>query len=50
MGSAFSRLAFGAVMRAAREIADHGSFTFSNDAAGFTELEDIFRKFERTET
>ncbi len=50
VGSAFSRLAFGAVMRAAREIADHGSFTFSNDAAGFTELEDIFRKFDRTET
>ena len=50
VGSAFSRLAFDAVMRAAREIAEHGSFTFSKDAAGFTELEDIFRKFDRTET
>lgn len=45
VGSAFSRLALGAVVRAAREIADHGTFTFTEDAIGFAELEDIFRKF-----
>ena len=45
VGSAFSRLAFGALIRAAHEIADEGTFTFSKDAAGFAELEEIFRRF-----
>ena len=45
VGSAFSRLAFGALVRAAREIAEDGSFTFSKDAMGFAELEEIFGKF-----
>lgn len=45
VGSAFSRLAFGALIRAAREIAEQGTFTFSKDAAGFAELEEIFRRF-----
>ena len=47
VGSAFSRLAFGALMRAAREIAEQGTFTFLKDAAGFAELEDIFKGFSR---
>lgn len=45
VGSAFARLAFGALVRAAQEIAEHGTFTFSKDAMGFAELERIFRGF-----
>lgn len=47
VGSAFSRLAFGAVLSAAREILDQGTFTFAKDAAGFTQLEEIFRAYEQ---
>ena len=47
VGAAFARLAFGALARAAREIAEQGTFTFSKDAMGFAELEDIFREFSR---
>ena len=45
VGSAFSRLAFGALIRAAREILDKGGFSFAKDAAGFAELEGIFAGF-----
>ncbi len=45
VGSAFARLSFGALVRAAREIVEDGTFTFSKDAMGFAELEDIFRRF-----
>jgi 2-methylisocitrate lyase-like PEP mutase family enzyme len=45
VGSAFARLAFGALVRAAREIATQGTFTFANDAMGFAELERIFGGF-----
>jgi 2-methylisocitrate lyase-like PEP mutase family enzyme len=38
LGAGLSRAAFGAVMRAAREIADQGSFTFLNDAIPAAEL------------
>jgi 2-methylisocitrate lyase-like PEP mutase family enzyme len=47
VGSAFARLAFGALVRAAREITDDGTFTFSKDAMGFAELEQIFGEFGR---
>ncbi|TQV81679.1 isocitrate lyase/PEP mutase family protein [Denitrobaculum tricleocarpae] len=47
VGSAFSRLAFGAVIAAVREILDQGTFTFTKDAAGFAQLEDIFRGYEQ---
>ncbi len=50
VGSAFSRLALGAVVRAAREVTDHGTFTFAKDAIGFAKLEDIFKEFSRAET
>lgn len=50
VGSAFSRLALGAVVRAAREITDDGTFTFAKDAIGFATLEDIFKQFGRAET
>ena len=45
VGATFSRLALGAVMRAAAEIRDEGTFSFTNDAANFRDLEKIFRGF-----
>ena len=42
VGSALSRAALGAFVRAAREMADHGSFSFAQDAIGFAELEQFF--------
>ena len=38
VGSALSRAALGAFLRAAREIADKGTFTFGEQAASFAEL------------
>jgi 2-methylisocitrate lyase-like PEP mutase family enzyme len=38
LGAGLSRAAFGAVQRAAREITDHGRFTFLNDAMPGNEL------------
>jgi len=45
IGSALSRLAFGAVLRAIEEMQQKGTFTFAADAAGFAELSDRFRPF-----
>jgi len=42
VGSALARLAFGAVVRAAREMADGGTFEFAEAAIGFSELEEMF--------
>jgi 2-methylisocitrate lyase-like PEP mutase family enzyme len=42
VGSALSRLAFGAVMRAAREMIEKGTFTFAAEATGFAEIEAHF--------
>lgn len=42
VGSALSRAALGAFLCAAREITEHGSFTFADDAAPFDELNAIF--------
>ncbi len=47
VGSALSRLAFGAVMRAAREMSQDCTFTFAADAAGFAELDSLFSKFSQ---
>ena len=47
VGSAFSRLAFGSVIAAAREILDQGTFSFAKEAAGFAQLENIFRAYEQ---
>lgn len=41
-GSALARLAFGAFVEAAREMRAAGSFTFSDKAMGFAELEGFF--------
>jgi 2-methylisocitrate lyase-like PEP mutase family enzyme len=38
VGSALTRAAFGAFLRAAREIMEKGTFTFGDDAASFAEL------------
>jgi 2-methylisocitrate lyase-like PEP mutase family enzyme len=42
VGSALSRVAWGAFMRAARSIAETGSFDAFADAARFSELDDLF--------
>jgi 2-methylisocitrate lyase-like PEP mutase family enzyme len=39
LGSALSRAAFGAFLRAAREIKERGTFTFADDAASFADLD-----------
>lgn len=46
IGSAFSRLAFGSLMSAAREILEDGTFTFAEGAAGFAELDGIFSRYQ----
>ena len=43
VGSALSRAALGAVMRAAEEMCEQGTFTFKSDAAEFSELVRFFR-------
>lgn len=43
VGSALARLAFGAVVGAAREMADGGTFQFAEAAIGFSELEKMFQ-------
>jgi 2-methylisocitrate lyase-like PEP mutase family enzyme len=38
VGSALSRAALGAFIRAATQMRDHGTFTFAKDAIGFKEV------------
>jgi len=45
VGAALARLAYGACLRAAEEIAGQGRFDALSDAVGFGELEDRFRPF-----
>jgi 2-methylisocitrate lyase-like PEP mutase family enzyme len=47
VGSALCRLAFGAFVRAAREMMNAGTFTFSSDAIEFSELERYFTPFKK---
>jgi 2-methylisocitrate lyase-like PEP mutase family enzyme len=42
VGSALSRAALGAFLRAAHEMRDHGSFTFTEEAVGFREISEMF--------
>ena len=44
VGSALARLAFGAVVNAAREMAEGGTFRFAEAAIGFSELEEMFKE------
>ena len=42
LGSALNRAALGGFLRAAREIREHGSFSFTEDAISFDELNEMF--------
>jgi 2-methylisocitrate lyase-like PEP mutase family enzyme len=42
VGSALSRTALGAFIRAAREMKEHGTFTFAKDAVNFRDLMAMF--------
>lgn len=42
VGSALSRAALGAFLRAAREMKNHGTFTFANDAVNYREIMEMF--------
>ena len=42
VGSALSRAALGAFLRAAREMRDHGTFTFAEEAASYRDLNALF--------
>jgi 2-methylisocitrate lyase-like PEP mutase family enzyme len=42
VGSALSRAALGAFLRAAREMRAHGTFTFANEAVGYREISAMF--------
>jgi 2-methylisocitrate lyase-like PEP mutase family enzyme len=42
VGSALSRAAFGALLRAAREMREHGSFGFAQAAVSFREISAMF--------
>ena len=46
VGSALSRAALGAFLRAAKEMREHGTFTFVEDAVSFPELSAMFKKHE----
>ena len=41
LGSALSRAALGAFLRAAREIREHGTFQFAEDALPYAEANDL---------
>jgi 2-methylisocitrate lyase-like PEP mutase family enzyme len=43
LGSALSRAALGTFLRAAREIKEHGTFTFAEGAASFAEIEEFMQ-------
>jgi 2-methylisocitrate lyase-like PEP mutase family enzyme len=45
VGSALSRVAWGAFMRAAQEISDSGTFNSFADAGGFADLNQVFTAF-----
>jgi 2-methylisocitrate lyase-like PEP mutase family enzyme len=47
IGSALARAALGAVLRAGEEMAERGTFTFADEAAGFSRLDSIFATFEQ---
>ncbi|MGH8430218.1 MAG: isocitrate lyase/PEP mutase family protein [Solimonas sp.] len=42
VGSALSRAALGALLRAAREMHEHGTFTFADDAVSYREISAMF--------
>ena len=44
LGSSLARAAFGALLRASREVRDSGTFTFSRDAMPYAELNSLFER------
>lgn len=50
IGSALFLAAFGAFVRGASEMKAHGTFKFSAEAIGFSELESIFAGFEGSQS
>ena len=44
VGGALARAALGGLLRAAREMREHGSFTFTNEAASFREISEMFKR------
>lgn len=47
VGGALARAALGAFLRGAREIREHGTFTYANEAASFAELQRLFKEGEK---
>jgi 2-methylisocitrate lyase-like PEP mutase family enzyme len=47
IGGALARLAYGAVIKAGREMKDAGTFSFASEAIGFAELENYFAPSSR---
>lgn len=47
VGGAFARAAFGAFLRAAREVKDHGTFTFATDAIPSAEMASYMTEHKR---
>ena len=43
VGSALSRAALGGFLRAAREMREHGSFSFADEAVSFREINAMFK-------
>lgn len=43
VGSGLARCALGAFMRAAREMREHGTFTFAEDAANYADINSLFK-------
>ena len=43
VGSALSRAAFGAFLRAAQEMREHGTFTFAQEAVSYRDLSAMFK-------
>lgn len=43
IGSALSRAALGAFLRAAQEMREHGTFTFANAAVSYKEISAMFK-------
>ena len=48
VGSALCRAALGGFLRAAREMHDHGTFAFANDAASTGEITAMFTTSKKT--
>ncbi|KNZ34013.1 MAG: 2-methylisocitrate lyase [Methylibium sp. NZG] len=44
VGGALARAALGGLLRAAREMREHGSFTFTGEAASFREISEMFKR------